>query len=73
MLWSKFVDAARPEQLHGAAHLGGKDLSRPVYAAFAARHQSVEVGASDERDAIWPYWVFGIALVEIAVVAIWGL
>jgi hypothetical protein len=29
--------------------------------------------ASDERDVIWPYWVFGIALVAIAVIAIWSL
>ena len=29
--------------------------------------------ASDERDLIWPYWVFGIALVAIAVIAMWSL
>ena len=29
--------------------------------------------ASDERDPIWPYWVFSIALVAIAVMAIWSL
>jgi hypothetical protein len=29
--------------------------------------------ASDEPDVIWPYWVFGIALVAIAVIAIWSL
>jgi len=29
--------------------------------------------ASDEPDVIRPYWVFGIALVAIAVIAIWSL
>jgi len=29
--------------------------------------------ASDERDLIWPYWVFVIALVAIAVIVMWSL
>ena len=29
--------------------------------------------ASDEGDPIWPYCVFSIALVAIAVIAIWSL
>jgi hypothetical protein len=26
--------------------------------------------ASDERDVIWPYWAFSVALVTIAVIAV---
>jgi hypothetical protein len=28
---------------------------------------------SDERDVIWPYWAFGIALVAISVITLWSL
>src|SRR5665213_76938 len=44
-------DRRYAKELHGPAHLTSEDLGRPVDSSFAAGHQAVEVGASNQGRA----------------------
>ena len=50
MLGLKFGNVVHLKQLHGAAHLVGKNLDGPVHAAAATGHKPVQVGATDQSE-----------------------